>query len=235
NLKLLGVNNDSAKALTVASLGVVGCDNFSVFLLHGKLLNVSEARYDQIMKNEETQNIKKIMGLQHNKDYSDVQVRSSRYSQLMIMTDEGDHDGLHIKGLLINFWITSSRLCCELIDLIFSKKKSDDRKEWLQKFTPGTYLDHDTDEISYSDFINKELILFSMPTMFARSLRPAPCWCLERDQRKVIWACFEHKSKKESSLNSIVPQVAQLVGYISEHAGYHHGKQSLTMTIVNFA
>ncbi|KAH9055862.1 DNA topoisomerase, partial [Lactarius deliciosus] len=86
------------------------------------------------MKNEETQNIKKIMGLQHNKDYSDVRVGSSRYSQLMIMTDE-DHDGSHIKGLLINFWITSSRLCCELIDLIFSKKKSDDRKEWLRKFT----------------------------------------------------------------------------------------------------
>ncbi|KAH9173493.1 DNA topoisomerase [Lactarius sanguifluus] len=88
NLKLLGANNDSAKALTVASLGVVGCDDFSVFPLHGKLLNVSEARYDQIMKNEETQNIKKIMGLQHNKDYSDVRVGSSRYSQLMIMTDE---------------------------------------------------------------------------------------------------------------------------------------------------
>jgi DNA topoisomerase-2 len=29
--------------------------------------------------------------------------------------------------------------------------------------------------------------------------------------------------------------VAQLVGYISEHAAYHHGEQSLTMTIVNLA
>ena len=29
--------------------------------------------------------------------------------------------------------------------------------------------------------------------------------------------------------------MAQLVGYISEHAAYHHGEQSLTMTIVNLA
>jgi DNA topoisomerase II len=29
--------------------------------------------------------------------------------------------------------------------------------------------------------------------------------------------------------------VAQLVGYIAEHAAYHHGEQSLTMTIVNLA
>jgi DNA topoisomerase-2 len=32
-----------------------------------------------------------------------------------------------------------------------------------------------------------------------------------------------------------ITQVAQLVGYISEHAAYHHGEQSLTMTIVNLA
>jgi DNA topoisomerase II len=30
-------------------------------------------------------------------------------------------------------------------------------------------------------------------------------------------------------------QVAQLVGYISEHAAYHHGEQSLAMTIINLA
>jgi DNA gyrase/topoisomerase IV subunit A len=37
------------------------------------------------------------------------------------------------------------------------------------------------------------------------------------------------------SSHDIVLQVAQLVGYISEHAAYHHGEQSLTMTIVNLA
>jgi DNA topoisomerase II len=114
---------------------------------------------------------------------------------------------------------------------------------------PGTYLDHDTDEISYSDFINKELILFSM----ADNVRSIPSVAdgLKPWQRKVIWAYFKRKLKRSrysahplrrvppppslSPRRPSVPQVAQLVGYISEHAAYHHGEQSLTMTIVNLA
>ena len=83
---LILTEGDSAKALAVAGLSVVGRDYFGVFPLRGKLLNVREAKHDQIMKNEEIQNIKKIMGLQHNKDYSDI--ASLRYGQLMIMTDQ---------------------------------------------------------------------------------------------------------------------------------------------------
>ncbi|KAI9429344.1 DNA topoisomerase, partial [Lactarius indigo] len=70
----------------VAGLSVVGRDYFGVFLLHGKLLNVREAKHDQIMKNDEIQYIKKIMGLQHNKDYSDV--GRLQYGQLLVMTDQ---------------------------------------------------------------------------------------------------------------------------------------------------
>jgi len=66
--------------------GVVGRDSFGVFPLRGKLLNVREAKHDQIMKNEEIQNIEKIMGLQHNKDYSNT--ASLRYGRFMIMTDQ---------------------------------------------------------------------------------------------------------------------------------------------------
>ncbi|KAG2160244.1 DNA topoisomerase [Suillus bovinus] len=302
---LILTEGDSAKALAVAGLGVVGRDNFGVFPLRGKLLNVREAKHDQIMKNEEIQNIKKIMGLQHNKEYGNVS--SLRYGRLMIMTDQ-DHDGSHIKGLLINFldhfypsllklpnflvefvtpivrvtkgnqridfftipeyeqWLedtpdahkwdskyykglgtskdsdaryyfsnmakhmipfaTTQDGDRALIDLAFSKKKADDRKEWLRQFKPGTYLDHNMDEIPYSDFINRELILFSM----ADNIRSIPSVAdgLKPGQRKVIWGCFKRKLKKEI-------KVAQLVGYISEVAAYHHGEASLTMTIVNLA
>src|ERR1700722_19568693 len=86
---LILTEGDSAKALAVAGLAVVGRDNFGVFPLRGKLLNVREAKHDQIMKNEEIQNIKKIMGLQHNKVYSDV--GSLRYGKLMIMTDQASY------------------------------------------------------------------------------------------------------------------------------------------------
>lgn len=83
---LILTEGDSAKALAIAGLGVVGRDNFGVFPLRGKLLNVREAKHDQIMKNEEIQNIKKIMGLQHNKDYSST--AHLRYGRLMLMTDQ---------------------------------------------------------------------------------------------------------------------------------------------------
>jgi len=86
NCTLILTEGDSAKALAVAGLGVVGRDNFGVFPLRGKLLNVREAKHDTIMKNEEIQNVKKILGLQHNKVYTDKS--SLRYGRLMIMTDQ---------------------------------------------------------------------------------------------------------------------------------------------------
>ncbi|KAJ7603098.1 topoisomerase II [Mycena polygramma] len=95
----------------------------------------------------------------------------------------------------------------ELIELAFSKKKADERKEWLRQFKvrPGTYLDHRLEEIPYSEFINKELILFSM----ADNIRSIPCVAdgLKPGQRKVMWDCFKRIMKKEV-------KVAQLIGYI---------------------
>ncbi|KAI4388685.1 hypothetical protein MLD38_000991 [Melastoma candidum] len=84
----------------MAGLSVVGRDRYGVFPLRGKLLNVREATHTQILENKEIQSIKQILGLQLNKDYDNV--KSLRYGHLMIMTDQ-DHDGSHIKGLLINF------------------------------------------------------------------------------------------------------------------------------------
>lgn len=64
----------------------------------------------------------------------------------------------------------------------------------------------------------------------ADNIRSIPCIAdgLKPGQRKVIWGCFKRKIKKEI-------KVAQLVGYISEHAAYHHGEASLGTTIINLA
>ena len=97
---LILTEGDSAKALAISGLGVVGRDYYGVFPLKGKLLNVREATHAQIMKNEEIQNVAKILGLTFGKVYEETS--SLRYGHLMIMTDQ-DHDGSHIKGLLINF------------------------------------------------------------------------------------------------------------------------------------
>jgi DNA gyrase/topoisomerase IV subunit B len=77
---------DSAKTLAITGLGVVGRDNYGVFPLRGKLLNVREASHKQIMENAEINSIKQIMGLQHGKKYTDVS--TLRYGHLMIMTDQ---------------------------------------------------------------------------------------------------------------------------------------------------
>lgn len=49
----------------MAGLGVVGRDRYGVFPLRGKLLNVRDAPATQVSNNEEIQNLKKILGLQH--------------------------------------------------------------------------------------------------------------------------------------------------------------------------
>jgi len=91
---------DSAKSLALAGIEVVGRDKYGVFPLRGKFLNVREASNDQIMKNPEITNLIKIMGLQIGQKYESA--AKLRYGKIMIMTDQ-DHDGSHIKGLLINF------------------------------------------------------------------------------------------------------------------------------------
>jgi hypothetical protein len=77
---------DSAKALAVAGLDVVGRDNFGVFPLRGKLLNVREASGPQLINNTEIQHIKQIMGLKQGQVYKSTE--GLRYGHLMIMTDQ---------------------------------------------------------------------------------------------------------------------------------------------------
>nr|CAG8492090.1 15863_t:CDS:10 [Entrophospora candida] len=98
---LVLTEGDSAKALALAGFDVVGHNEWGVYPLRGKLLNVRDASMKQISENKEVQAIKKILGLQHNKEYDSLE--DLRYGKLMIMTDQ-DHDGSHIKGLIINFF-----------------------------------------------------------------------------------------------------------------------------------
>lgn len=100
---LILTEGDSAKALAVAGLSVIGRDRFGVFPLRGKLLNVRDAAQKQVSENKEIMSLAKILGLSFD---SQRQKKDLRYGSVMIMADQ-DHDGSHIKGLLINlfhFW-----------------------------------------------------------------------------------------------------------------------------------
>jgi DNA topoisomerase-2 len=101
---LILTEGDSAKALAVAGFEVIGRDNFGVFPLRGKLLNVRHASVDQLAKNEEIKAMISILGLDFDKEYDTLEERSElRYGHVMLMTDQ-DNDGSHIKGLVINFF-----------------------------------------------------------------------------------------------------------------------------------
>ncbi|KAJ1671224.1 hypothetical protein EV182_007749, partial [Spiromyces aspiralis] len=100
---LILTEGDSAKALAVAGLGVVGRARYGVFPLRGKLLNVRDASSRQISENAEFTNLKKILGLKQGAKYDSV--KDLRYGKVMIMADQ-DTDGSHIKGLIINLFDT---------------------------------------------------------------------------------------------------------------------------------
>ncbi|XP_027373388.1 DNA topoisomerase 2-alpha isoform X2 [Bos indicus x Bos taurus] len=124
------------------------------------------------------------------------------------------------------------------ISLAFSKKQTDDRKEWLTHFMedrrqrkllglPDDYLyGQATTYLTYNDFINKELILFSNSDN-ERSI-PSMVDGLKPGQRKVLFTCFKRNDKREV-------KVAQLAGSVAEMSSYHHGEMSLMMTIINLA
>ena len=80
---------DSAKALAVAGLEVVGRDRFGVFPLRGKFLNVRQATVAQLKKNEEVKALCAILGLDFKKQYDKVADRRKlRYGRILLMTDQ---------------------------------------------------------------------------------------------------------------------------------------------------
>ena len=117
--------------------------------------------------------------------------------------------------------------CDKMIELAFAKKFADERKLWLAAFDPiTTFVDHSIPKLVYKDFINKELIHFSIADC-ERSI-PNMCDGLKPGQRKIMFSCFKRKLKNEM-------KVAQLSGYVAEHSAYHHGEASLQTTVVNLA
>jgi len=298
---LILTEGDSAKSMAVSGLSVVGRDIYGAFPLKGKVLNVRDAASEQIMKNSEITNLKKILGLETGKVYKDT--KSLRYGRVMIMTDQ-DHDGSHIKGLVMNVfhhmwpellilgYITSmitpivkvskgkkiksfytlteynewqgktdnscswkskyykglgtstaqeakeyfgniklnNYICDKDTDdsmlLAFSKDKSDSRKKWLYGFDENIILDHNEINVSIPDFINKELIHFSNSDTL-RSIGSLYDG-LKPSQRKILYSCFKRKLYSEI-------RVAQLAGYVSENAAYHHGEASLQSAIIGMA
>ena len=279
-----------------------------IYPLRGKLLNVRGEQLKKIAENKEINDIKKILGLESGKEYTNIDEVNQylRYGKIMYMTDQ-DLDGSHIKGLCINMfhseWGTLTKIpgfisfmntpilrakkggktqlfyndgeyntwkegfgdqgtsgwnikyfkglgtstsaefkeyfankkivdfvhtnsSDDMIDRIFNKKRTDDRKRWLENYNKDAYLNTSHKNVNYEDFINQELIHFSTYDC-ARSI-PNMVDGLKISLRKILYSAFKRKLTSEI-------KVAQFSGYVSEHSAYHHGEASLNGAIVNMA
>ena len=114
----------------------------------------------------------------------------------------------------------------DTIDMVFNKKRADDRKEWLGEYNRDSFLDTNDKMVSYEAFINKELIHFSKYDC-DRSI-PNLMDGLKISLRKILYSAFKKNLTTEI-------KVAQFSGYVSEHSGYHHGEASLNAAIVGMA
>mmetsp|Transcript_21683 Transcript_21683/g.35833 ORF Transcript_21683/g.35833 Transcript_21683/m.35833 type:complete len:1417 (-) Transcript_21683:66-4316(-) len=166
------------------------------------------------------------------KDYfSNLQIHEVRFGEMSKDTktiskqEDMDVDDLDFAEPVPDEQVSGS----DLIDMCFNKGRVEDRKTWLNNLEPDTFLNYSEAQggvVNYSDFVNKELILFSQ----ADNQRSIPHMMdgFKPSQRKVLFSCFKRKLKQEI-------KVAQLAGYISEHSAYHHGEASLTGTIIGMA
>jgi DNA gyrase/topoisomerase IV subunit B len=91
--------HNSAKTLAMSGLSKEQRKYYGVFPLKGKGVNVRDISIKKLGENAEINNLKKIVGLQIGKEYTDLS--TLRYGRIMVMTDS-DVDGSHIKGLLFN-------------------------------------------------------------------------------------------------------------------------------------
>lgn len=298
---------DSAKAGIVSGLSSDDRNIIGVYPMKGKILNVRGEQTKKIAENKEIAEIKKILGLESGRVYKNAEdvAKSLRYGKVMIMCDQ-DHDGSHIKGLVINLFQSEWASLVQIpgfigfmntpilkarkgtqelvfynegeyetwknanaqgkgwnvkyykglgtstgkefreyfekkktvgfeykgkdsddkIDMVFNKKRADDRKLWLGEYNRETYLNTNDKMVTYEEFINKELIHFSKYDC-DRSI-PNLMDGLKISLRKILYSAFKKNLTTEI-------KVAQFSGYVSEHSGYHHGEASLNAAIVGMA
>lgn len=304
---LMLCEGDSAKAGIVSGLTKSDRDNIGVYPMRGKLLNVRGETLKRISENKEIAEVKKILGLEAEKEYTEETAKEVlRYGKVLFMTDQ-DLDGSHIKGLGINLfqsqWCSLVRVdgfigfmntpilkvklktgkhipfysesefdawrdegsvtgwsvkyykglgtstgkefreyfesqktvslthtgetSDNSIDMVFNKKRSEDRKAWLSNYDRTAFLDTTKTTVPYEEFIDREMIHFSKYDC-ARSI-PNLMDGLKTSLRKILYSAF-----KKGNLSKEI-KVAQFSGYVSEQSGYHHGEASLNGAIVGMA
>ena len=126
---------------------------------------------------------------------------------------------------IVNF-VNNDAECNNAIDMVFNKTRANDRKKWLENYDRELYLDTNNTEVTYKNFINREMIHFSKYDC-DRSI-PNLLDGLKTSQRKILYTAFKRNLTSEI-------KVAQFSGSVSEISCYHHGENSLNGAIVGMA
>jgi DNA topoisomerase-2 len=114
----------------------------------------------------------------------------------------------------------------DTVDMVFNKKRAEDRKTWLENYDKSAYLDTSAANVLYDTFFHKEMVHFSVYDC-ERSI-PNMVDGLKTSLRKILYCAFKRRLTQEI-------KVAQFSGYVSENSAYHHGEASLNGAIVNMA
>lgn len=123
-------------------------------------------------------------------------------------------------------FVYDSNTSDDIIDKVFNKKRADERKTWLENYNKLAYLNTSIPTVKYDDFVNNELIHFSVYDC-QRSI-PNLVDGLKTSLRKILYCAFKRNLTTEV-------KVAQFSGYVSENSSYHHGETSLNNAIVAMA
>ncbi|RIA94250.1 DNA topoisomerase [Glomus cerebriforme] len=79
---------------------------------------------------------------------------------------------MHIHDFTSYFYITRDLAASRRRARVnFNKKKAEDRKEWLKNYEPGTFMNHDVNEITITDFMIKELIELKIYKNFKNKIK----------------------------------------------------------------
>lgn len=117
----------------------------------------------------------------------------------------------------------------EAMTLAFEKNRADDRKVWLMNYDRLSILANSQKSVTIPEFIHKRLIHFSNEDI-NRSI-PSLCDGFKPSQRKILFGTILRRlfTKRDEI------RVAQLSGFVSDKACYHHGEASLQGAIINMA
>ena len=117
--------------------------------------------------------------------------------------------------------------CDDAITLAFQKNRADDRKDWIRTYNKDEILMYKDRKVSYTNFVNLDLKHFSIYDNI-RSI-PHIIDGFKPSHRKILYGAFLRNLDRDEV------KVAQLAGFVSDKAAYHHGETSLVGAIVGMA